>query len=82
MPIQEEPTVESLSLAISELQRMVKDLQVKVEAISRRTPPAIVVPQIPSPGSIGEKNLAIGQIAVNPHAENIHRIAYERAINQ
>lgn len=81
MPVQEEPTVESLSQSISELQRMVKDLQVKVEALSRRTSP-VVVPQVSSPGSIGEKNLAIGQIAVNHHAENLHRIAYERAINQ
>lgn len=80
MPVQEEPTVESLSLSISELQRIVKDLQVKVETLSRRTSP-IVVPQVSSPGSIGEKNLSVGQVAINPHEENLHRIAYERAIN-
>jgi hypothetical protein len=80
MPVQEEPTVESLALAISELQRMVKDLQTKVEKLSPQTS-LPVVPQMPSPGSIGEKNLSIGKLAINPHEENIHRIAYERAIN-
>jgi hypothetical protein len=80
MPVQEEPTVESLSLAISELQRIVKDLQTKVDKLSQRTA-LPVVPQMPSPGSIGEKNLSVRQVAVNPHEENIHRIAYERAIN-
>jgi hypothetical protein len=80
MPVQEEPTVESLSLAISELQRIAKDLQTKVDKLSQRTA-LPVVPQMPSPGSIGEKNLSVRQVAVNPHEENIHRIAYERAIN-
>lgn len=80
MPVQEEPTVESLSSAISELQRIVKDLQTKVDKLSQRTA-LPVVPQMPSPGSIGEKNLSVRQVAVNPHEENIHRIAYERAIN-
>jgi hypothetical protein len=80
MPVQEEPTVESLALAISELQRMVKDLQTKVEKLSPRTS-LPVVPQMPSPGSIGEKQFSIGKLAINPHEENIHRIAYERAIN-
>ena len=80
MPVQEEPTVESLSSAISELQRIVKDLQTKVDKLSPRTS-LPVVPQMPSPGSIGEKNFSVRQVAVNPHEENIHRIAYERAIN-
>jgi hypothetical protein len=80
MPIQEEPTVESLALAISELQRMVKDLQTKVDKVSPRTSTP-VVPQVPSPGSIGEKNLSIGKLTINPHAENINRTAYEKAIN-
>ena len=80
MPVQEEPTVESLASAISELQRIVKDLQTKVDKLSQRTA-LPVVPQMPSPGSIGEKNLSVRQVAVNPHEENIHRIAYERAIN-
>ena len=79
MPVQEEPTVESLSLSISELQRVVKDLQAKVDKLSPQTSLPIV-PLIPSPGSIGEKNLSIGKLAINPHEENLHRIAYERAI--
>jgi hypothetical protein len=81
MPVNEEPTVESLSKDISELQRVVKELQLKVASLSRTTDlPS--VPQIPSPGSIGEKNLAIGQRVVNLHSnEDIQRITYERAVN-
>lgn len=90
MPVQEEPTVESLSQDISELQKIVKDLQMKVEALSRRTALPLV-PHIPSPGSIGEKTLSIGQRVVNPHSndgvrvtsydEDVQRLAYERVTN-
>ena len=78
MPLQEEPTVESLSREISELQRVVRDLQAKVEKLSGRSDIS-TTPQTPSPGSIGEKNFTIGQRAVNPHSnEDIMRITYEK----
>jgi len=82
MPINEEPTVEGLSLRVDELERMIKQLMEKVDKFTRSISSVPLTPQIPSPGSIGEKNLAIGQRAVNLHSnEDIQRITYERAVN-
>ncbi len=76
MPVIEEPTVESLSTRIDELERMVRLLTDKVDKFTRSISSVPLTPQVPNPGSLGEKNLAIGERAVNPHVNDNHRITY------
>lgn len=76
--LNDEPTVESLSQRIDELERIIKSLSDKVERLSRGERDKLpVVPVIPSPGSIGEKNLMLREIA-GIADENEQRLAWER----
>jgi hypothetical protein len=76
MPVNEEPTVESLSTRIDELERMIRLLTDKVDKFTRSISSVPLTPQVPSPGSLGEKNFTIGERAVNPHVNENHRITY------
>lgn len=74
----DEPTVENLSQRIDELERIIKNLSEKLERLSRGERDKLpVVPVIPSPGSIAEKNLMLREIAGFSN-EDEQRLAWER----
>lgn len=78
MPLEQEPTVESLSKRIDELEQIVKQLKTTIERMESSTKRLPVVPQISIPGSLGDNTLSIGKRQATLH-ENEQRLAWERA---
>lgn len=78
MPLEQEPTVESLSARIDELEMIIRQLKMTIARIENSTKNLPVFPQITTPGSIGDRTLSIGKRQANFH-ENEQRLAWERA---
>jgi hypothetical protein len=74
----DEPTVESLSQRIDELEKIIRDMKSQLDRIVREKSQLPPVPQVVSPGSLGEKTLSIGQITKNPHDPNDTPRVWER----
>lgn len=62
MPLEEEPTVESLSRRIDELERVIRDIKTKLDTVAKPREALPVIPQIKITGSLAEKSESIYEI--------------------
>ena len=62
MPLEEEPTVESLSRRIDELERVIREMKSKLDTVVKPREALPVIPQIKIPGSLADKSSTIYEI--------------------